>query len=89
VRAGVRARLCGWEGGAASVLGAISVLAVGGSAEFSDGFEVVSARYWRRAYHHTSATCSSFISTSGWSRVVPLSGRDASGWRIDGSCIMS
>jgi hypothetical protein len=38
----VRARLCGWDGGATSVVGAISVLAVGGGAEFGDGCEAVS-----------------------------------------------
>jgi hypothetical protein len=38
----VRARLCGWDDGAASVLGAISVLAVGGRMEFGEGCGAVS-----------------------------------------------
>jgi hypothetical protein len=38
---------------------------------------------------HTSTGFSSFISTSGWSSGVPLSGLDVSGWRMEGSCILA
>jgi hypothetical protein len=68
---------------------AVSVVAVAGCVE-GDGLRLLDFGWkGRQLVVCTSAAGSSFISMSGWSWGAPLTGRDASAWRIDGSCIVS